>query len=133
MKKTLIVLLTILLIGLLPKLKASEEYKYKEDSYVIEFDNLNSQDINKLFEGLNGGVIEVEVQIKNVIKTYRVNTLITDNLEYELTKKIVKSLENDNLRELSSIASIKGFRINKMILRCTLENYRIIKERSLNV
>ena len=133
MKKILLILLTIFLIIVVPKLNADSTYKYKEDNYVIEFDNFNSKDINKLFEDINGGVIEVEVQIKNIIKTYRINTLITDNLEYEITKKIVKSLETDNLRELSSIASIKGFKINKMTLRCTLNIYEIIKERSLNV
>ena len=39
-------------------------------------------------------------------------------------------LENNGLREEAAIASIKGFKINKITLRTTIDNINLIKSRA---
>ncbi len=135
--KKLKIILSIFFIGtilFIPFLFAEETEKpYVENVRTLEFTSFHSKKINEVFNGMKGMIIEIEIEIKNITKTYRVNTAMTDNLEKDLTEKVVKELEEDGLKELSSIASIKGFRINKIKLICTYEEANIILERSKNV
>lgn len=133
MKRLLIIISIFLCFFLVRVLNAQTKNDYVEKIYVTEFDNLNSKNINEVFKGLNGLVIEIEIEINSITKTYRVNTSVNNNLEKELLKKVVASLEEDGLKELAAIASIKGYKINKIKIRCTKEILNIIKMRSENV
>ena len=132
--KKLKVILSFFLIISMPFLFAEENDKpYVENIRTIEFSTFHSKKINEVFNGMKGMIIEIEIEIRNITKTYQVNTAMTDNLEKDLTEKVVKELEEDGLKELSSIASIKGFKINKVKLICTNADANIILERSKNV
>ena len=135
--KKLKVILSFFLISFIismPFLFAEENDKsYVENIRTIEFSTFHSKKINEVFNGMKGMIIEIEIEIRNITKTYQVNTAMTDNLEKDLTEKVVKELEQDGLKELSSIASIKGFKINKVKLICTNADAHIILERSKNV
>ncbi len=135
--KKLKVILSFFLISFIismPFLFAEENDKpYVENIRTIEFSTFHSKKINEVFNGMKGMIIEIEIEIRNITKTYQVNTAMTDNLEKDLTEKVVKELEQDGLKELSSIASIKGFKINKVKLICTNADANIILERSKNV
>lgn len=131
MNKILIIISFFLLFLTLPVVNASG--KDLEEIKIIEFNNLTSKDINYVFKNLDISLIEIEIKINNIVKIYRVDIKKTNNLERELTKRIVKSLEEDNLKEMSAIASIKGFRINKIKLRCNKEIENIIKDRTENL
>ena len=130
MKKVLLILSIFLLLVFIPNLKAVKENDYLEKVNKITFNNLSSKRINEVFEDLNVGVIELEISLGFITKNYKVNYYYTDNLEKELTKKIVNELEKEGLREEAVTATIKGFKINKMILRCNEETIKIIKSRS---
>ena len=134
--KKFILILSIFLLTILftPFLKATENNKpYVENVRTLEFTSLSSKKINEVFYGIKGTIIEVDIEIKNIIKTYKVNTAMTDNLEQDLTEKVVKELEKDGFKELSAIASIKGYKISRIKLICTNEEANIIIERSKNV
>lgn len=136
MKKLKVILSFFLICFIIsiPFLFAEENDKpYVENIRTIEFSTFHSKKINEVFDGMKGMIIEIEIEIRNITKTYQVNTAMTDNLEKDLTEKVVKELEEDGLKELSSIASIKGFKINKVKLICTNADANIILERSKNV
>ena len=108
-----------------------EDY-YFEKIHEIETDNLPSNKVNKVFKDLDIFMIEIEVEIRNVIKTYKVNTYLTGNIEKELTKSIVNELNDEGLRELSAVIMYKGFTIKKVKLLCSDYVYDLIKERIKN-
>ena len=129
MKKVLLILSIFLMLLFIPKLKGDSVNKYIEKINEVSFDNLNSKKINEVFDGLNVGVIELEINFGFITKTYRVNLMNTTNLEKELTKKVVSELKKEGLREEAAVISVKGFKISKMILRSSEETIDIIKSR----
>ena len=126
MSKFLIIMSLFLLFISLPSVRANE--LERDNIEIIEFDRLTSKNINYVFKDLNVNLIEIEIRINNIIKTYRVETYRND-IEKELVKNVVSDLEKDNYRELSSIASIKGFRITKVKLRCSKKIRNVILQR----
>ena len=139
MRKVLLIISIFLCFLFMTKVEAlqkslSDEFElYLEQTNIIEFDNLHSSKINEVLEGIDGTVIEFEIQIKNIIKVYRVNTKINNDIEKELNNKVLKALEEDGLRELGVVASIKGYKINKMKIRCSKKVLETVKKRSENV
>lgn len=101
----------------------------KENYHSIEFKNLNSKNLNSILENVNGTVIEIEVSTKELTKVYKFNTRITINLESELTKNVVKDLEEMNKRETATYIQVKGFKINRIDLICTDKEALMIKEK----
>lgn len=128
MKKILLII-SIFLLCMIP-LKGLEEDRYVEKINVVTFDNLSSKKVNDVFYDLNVGVIEVEISLGFITKTYRVNYYSVSDLERELTKRVVSELKKEGLREEAANASIKGYKINKMTLRCNSDTLAIIKSRS---
>jgi len=104
-----------------------------EGFHSIEFENLNSKNINTLFKDLNGTVIEVEVETKQFTKSYKFNTRLTNNIEEIIMNKVVKDLIDMNERESAVYYQTKGFKINKIDLICTNEIYKEIKDREYKI
>ena len=124
MKKLLLSLSIFLLsLILIYPLNATEKY------YSLEFDNLNSKNINEVFNGLKYNIIEVEVQTTRLTKSYRFNLSLVNNLEQELNNLILNDLKEILPREEISIIETKGFKITRIDLRCTKHGKEIILER----
>lgn len=104
--------------------------KYKEEYKRIYFSSLNSKNINEIFDGLKGTVIEVEVDTKKFTKAYRLNTAMTNNIEQKLTEKVLEDLISTGDLELTAVYKTSGFMITRIDLICTSEIETIIKERS---
>ncbi len=104
--------------------------EYVESYYSLNFDCLNSKNLNKLFENIKGTVIEVEVQVDRFNNTYRFNTGMLDNLEKDLTILVLEDLKEVTNREEVSIIEISGFNIIRIDLRCTKHDKDIIVKRS---
>lgn len=133
MKKILTVFTIILLsLFLLSKSIYSKENsnKYKEEYRRIYFDHLNSKNINELFDGLTGTIIEIEIKTTKFTKSYKINTAMTYNIEQKLTEKVLEDLSSLGETELASIYKTSGFIITRIDLICTSEIESIIKERS---
>ncbi len=129
MKKLLLSLsIFLLLLLLICPLNATED-EYIEKYYSLEFDNLNSKNINEVFNGLKYNIIEVEVQTTRLIKSYRFNLSLVNNLEQELNNLILNDLEEILPREEISIIETKGLKITRIDLRCTKHDKEIILER----
>lgn len=123
---------SMLLIFRVPSFKAIDnDYIYYQDYHIINFDNLNSKKLNDLLLGINGTLIEVEVTTNVFTKSYRFNTNMLNNLEKELTIKVIKDLEELGQRELAVTYKIQGFKINKMTIKCTIEELEKIKSRAI--
>ncbi len=132
MKRVLVCSIFILLTLFIFKnnIKASNDNPYKEGYHSISFDNLNSKNINSLFVGLNGTIIEIEVKTKAFTKSYRVNSNIVNNIEENITNKVLNDLKEMNKNELASIYKTSGFVITKINLICNNEELNIIKTRA---
>jgi len=132
--KKLLTIFTVILLSLFilkQNLYSKEDYsKYKEEYKRIYFENLNSKNINELFEGLSGVIIEIEVKTKRFSKSYRINTAMTYNIEQKLTELVLKDLSLLGDQELTAIYITSGFTVTRIDLRCTEETLNIIKERS---
>ena len=129
MKKLLLSLSIFLLsLILIYPLNATED-EYTEKYYSLEFDNLNSKNINEVFNGLKYNIIEVEVQTTRLTKSYRFNLSLVNNLEQELNNLILNDLKEILPREEISIIETKGFKITRIDLRCTKHDIKIILER----
>ncbi len=129
MKKLLLSLSIFLLsLILIYPLNATED-EYTEKYYSLEFDNLNSKNINEVFDGLKYNIIEVEVQTTRLTKSYRFNLSLVNNLEQELNNLILNDLKEILPREEISIIETKGFKITRIDLRCTKHDIKIILER----
>lgn len=129
MKKLLLSLSIFLLsLILIYPLNATED-EYIEKYYSLEFDNLNSKNINEVFNGLKYNIIEVEVQTTRLTKSYRFNLSLVNNLEQELNNLILNDLKEILPREEISIIETKGFKITRIDLRCTKNDKEIILER----
>ena len=87
--KKLLLSLSIFLLLLLAfnklNINANIDNDYIEKYYSLEFDNLNSKDINKLFKDLKGTIIEVEIETNRITKKYKINMSLVSNLERELS------------------------------------------------
>ncbi len=135
MKKVLVTIsiLTMVLFLFLTNIKAeskeSNTYEYKEDYYSIKFPNLNSKNINELFEGINGTVIEIEVQTKIFTKAYKFNTGMIDNVERHLEEKVTKDLKSLGKYELATNYQMNGVKVIRMDIRCTKKELDTIKSR----
>ena len=132
--KRIITIITICLLSLF-LLKESissleKNGKMREDYHRIFFDNLNTKNINELFEDLNGMVIEVEIKTRVFTKAYRLNTAMINNVEEKLSKMILEDLELVADRELVSIYKTSGFIVTRMDLICSDEIAKKIKDRS---
>lgn len=134
MKKILtiftIILLSLFLLGKSLSGKVNTTNKYKEEYKRIYFSSLNSKNINELFDGLKGTVIEVEISTKKFTKAYRLNTAMTNNIEQKLTEKVLEDLSSTGDLELTAIYKTSGFTITRIDLVCTSAIENIIKERS---
>lgn len=135
MKKMLIAFfifsISLFVVLTIPKYTAkTNEYIYNQDYHIIKFNNLNSKKLNDLLLGINGTVIEVEVTTNAFTKSYRFNTNMLSDLEKELTRVVINDLENKGLRESAVTHKIQGFKINKMSIRCTIEELNKIKHRA---
>ncbi len=132
--KKIFTILTIILISLFLLGKSLYGYenldKYKEEYKRIYFSSLNSKNINELFDGLKGTVIEIEVKTKKFTKSYRLNTAMTDNIEQKLTEKVLKDLSSEGDLELTALYKASGFIITRIDLICTDEIKNKIIERS---
>lgn len=129
MKKLLLSLSIFLLsLILIYPLNATED-EYIEKYYSLEFDNLNSKNINEVFNGLKYNIIEVEVQTTRLTKSYRFNLSLVNNLEQELNNLILNDLKEILPREEISIIETKGFKITRIDLRCTKYDKEILLER----
>lgn len=129
MKKLLLSLSIFLLSLILIYPLIATEDEYKEKYYSLEFDNLNSKNINEVFNGLKYNIIEVEVQTTRLTKSYRFNLSLVNNLEQELNNLILNDLKEILPREEISIIETKGFKITRIDLRCTKHDKEIILER----
>lgn len=106
-------------------------YKYEEGYHNIKFTNLNSKNLNTLFDGINETIIEIEVQTPYFTKSYQFHTGITTNIEKELLEKITKELKILGKQELATNYQINGIKITRMIILCTNEELEIIKTRTI--
>lgn len=112
-------------------LKSSKnDYLYAENYHSIKFKNLNSKNLNELFLGINGTVIEIEVETQVFTKSYRFNTSMIDNVEQKLEEKVIKDLIKLGKRELATNYEVNGLKITRMDILCTKEELNIIKSRS---
>lgn len=131
--KKLLLSLSIFLLLLLAfnklNINANIDNDYIEKYYSLEFDNLNSKDINKLFKDLKGTIIEVEIETNRITKKYKINMSLVSNLERELSNIVLDDLKDILTREEISNLEIKGFKINKINLICTKHDKDIILER----
>lgn len=131
--KKLLLSLSIFLLLLLAfnklNINANIDNDYIEKYYSLEFDNLNSKDINKLFKDLKGTIIEVEIETNRITKKYKINMSLVSNLERELSNIVLDDLKDFLTREEISNLEIKGFKINKINLICTKHDKDIILER----
>ena len=66
-----IILLSLFLLGKDLSGKESTTDKYKEEYKRIYFSSLNSKNINEIFDGLKGTIIEIEVKTKKFTKVNR--------------------------------------------------------------
>lgn len=125
--KKLLFILSIFLLSIYPVF-ASED-KYEEKVYSLDLDNFNSKDINEVFEGIKYNIIEIEIQTSRLTKSYRFNLSIVNNLEEELNKLVIDDLRDILSIEDISILEVNGFKISKIVLRCTKIDKDIILER----
>ncbi len=109
------------------------EEEYTERYYSLTFDNLNSKNVNLLFEDIKGMIIEVEVDLKKFTKSYRLNTSMIDNVERDLTELVIDDLKRITNKEEVSVIELSGFRIVRIDLRCTKHDKDIILKRSENL
>ena len=135
MKKILTILLitaVILFLFIKIPIKATTKssYKYAENYNSIKFNNFNSKNLNELFEGINGTVIEIEIETPLFTKAYRFNTSMIDNVEQNLTEKVINDLISIGKRELAVSYKNTGIKIIRIDIRCTNEELEIIKKRS---
>ncbi len=138
MKKMLItffiICLSLFLFINIPKYTAkNNEYIYTQDFHSIKFENLNSKNINELFSGISGTIVEVEVEIGTFTKSYRFNTSMLNDLERELTELVIEDLIIKGERELAVTHQIQGFKITRIDIRCTLEELEKIKNRDTRI
>ena len=113
--------------------KSTSENPYSENHYTLYFDNLNSKNLNKIFKDIYTVIIEIDVEMNNFKKTYRMNIDSYTNLERSLKKEVLNDLYSQNLYEQASYYNINGFKISRIYLRCNYNTLQIIKERSKNV
>ena len=133
MKKLLstLLIITIVLFLFITKINAKKEvYIYKENYHNVKFKNLNSKNINELFEGLNKTIIEIEVQTPFLTKNYQFHTGLTENIEKNLLEKVTKDLKELGKQELATTYQINGIKVTKMGILCTYEELEIIKTRT---
>lgn len=130
--KSIIISLIILFLILIPKINANtkENYKYKETIHSIKFKNLNSKNLNELFNNISGTIIRIEVKTSYFTKTYNYNTNFTLDVEKSLIENVTKDLENLGKRELATTIRIEGIKITKMDIRCTYEELELITSRA---
>jgi len=130
--KKLLTTITIILIVLFlfySKLNAKQEYKYKENIHSVKFKNLNSKNINSLFEDINETVIEIQIQTPFFTKNYHFHTGITNNIERILLEKLTQDLKELGKQELATTYQVNGIKVTKMKIICTYEELEIIKSR----
>ncbi len=125
-----IILLSLFLLGKDLSGKESTTDKYKEEYKRIYFSSLNSKNINEIFDGLKGTIIEIEVKTKKFTKSYRLNTSMINNIEQKLTEKVLEDLTSLGDLELTALYKANGFIITRIDLICSKEVENIIKERS---
>lgn len=126
MNKVLIIITFLFLFLSMPSVNNSSGV---EKIKVLKFNNFPSKKLDEVFKDLDVKLIEIEIKIDNVVKVYRINLFRYNNIEKEITKRVVKSLKEDNQYELSAISEIKGFKITKIKLRCTDSVENIIYSR----
>ena len=128
MKKILLVLSIFLMLFISPSIKAKEDYsKYKEQTYTIKYNNLNSKELPILLKDTNSLILELETQIKGKNYTYRIYSTDIKETTEKLIKKITKDI---NDKELITLIEINGVKITSIKLTLTALDYQIIKERS---
>ena len=112
-----IILLSLFLLGKDLSGKESTTDKYKEEYKRIYFSSLNSKNINEIFDGLKGTIIEIEVKTKKFTKSYRLNTSMINNIEQKLTEKVLEDLIKDKYtqEDIENINFIRRFRTNRAI------------------
>ncbi len=136
MKKVLIYLTVIGIIlflfinSSLALITGDKDYMYREDYHSIKFKNLNSKNLNELFLGINGTVIEIEVETSIFTKSYRFNTSMIDNVEQKLEEKVTKDLIDLGKREQATTYQVQGYKITRMDILCTKEELNLIKTRT---
>lgn len=133
MKKllTTLVIIVVVLFLFITKINAKKEfYIYRENYHNIKFKNLNSKNINELFDGINATVIEIEVKTQYFTKNYRFHTGITTNIERKLLEEITKDLKDLGKQELATTYQISGIKITRMGILCTYEELEKIKSRT---
>ena len=95
----------------------------------VSFKNENGEIVHELFEGINGTVIEIEVQTKIFTKAYRFNTGMIDNVERHLEEKVTKDLKSLGKHELATIYQMNGVKVIRMDIRCTKKELDTIKSK----
>lgn len=108
-----------------------EQYIYEENYHSIKFKNLNSKNVNKLFEDITATIIEIEVKTPYFSKNYKFHTGITNDIERSLLEKLTKDLKDLGKQELATSYQINGIKIIKMGVLCTYEELEKIKTRTI--
>lgn len=109
-------------------LNAKKEHNlYEENYHTVKFKNLNSKNVNKIFESITATIIEIEVKTPFFTKNFQFHTGITTNIEKILMEKITKELKNLGKQELATTYQINGIKITKMKILCTYEELEKIK------
>ncbi len=134
--KKYITILTIILITLFIYIKPfngitlKKEDINKENYHIIEFDNLNSKNLNKLFNGIYAVVIKIEVETELFTKNYELNWSSSSDLERKLNEYVYEDLKTIKKYDLLADYTAKGYKITKIELSCTYETLNKIKERT---
>ena len=128
MKKILLILSIFLMLFICPKTNAEEDYAlYKEGTYTLKYNNLNSKELPILLKDTNSLVLEIETNIKGKTYTYRIYSSELSITTEKLINKITKDISN---KEVITDIEINGVKITKLTLKITKENYILLKERS---
>lgn len=130
MKNIILILSVIFLLSIYKVDAVSENDNYKEKVYEIKFNNLNSKDINELLEGTSSLIVEVDANISGKVTTYRFNSVHYKDIERELINKVLKGI---NDRELKTYIELNGVKITRISLRCIKEHYNLIIDRKANL
>lgn len=126
MKKLLLIISIFLMFIISPK--AKQDYSlYKESTYTLKYNNLNSKDLPLLLKDTNSIILEIETIIKGKNYKFRIYTVDIQETQEKLIKKITKDF---NDKELITDIEINGVKVSSIKLLLTNIDYQIIKERS---
>lgn len=126
MKKLLLIISIFLMFIISPK--AKQDYNlYKESTYTLKYNNLNSKDLPLLLKDTNSIILEIETTIKGKNYKYRIYTVDIQETQEKLIKKITKNFKD---KELITDIEINGVKVSSIKLILTNIDYQIIKERS---